>query len=104
MSPLDLLGLTLGTSFAAGLNLYATVAAAGLFQRFGWVELPAGLQVLANPLVLGIALLLFVVEFVADKIPLVDSVWQAVHTYVRPAAPPSRSAGTGRPRPRSRTG
>ncbi|HEX3156984.1 MAG TPA: DUF4126 domain-containing protein [Gemmatimonadaceae bacterium] len=86
MSPLDLLGLTLGTSFAAGLNLYATVAAAGLFQRFGWVELPAGLQVLANPVVLGIALVLFVVEFVADKIPLVDSVWQAVHTFVRPPA------------------
>ncbi|HEX5831761.1 MAG TPA: DUF4126 domain-containing protein [Gemmatimonadaceae bacterium] len=86
MDPLSMLGLTLGTSFAAGLNVYATVAAAGLMQRLGWVQLPAGLEVLANPVVLGIATVLFVVEFVADKIPLVDSVWQAVHTFIRPPA------------------
>jgi hypothetical protein len=56
MSPLETLGFALGTSFASGLNLYATIAAAGLFQRFGIVELPPQLQVLAHPLVLGIAI------------------------------------------------
>lgn len=86
MSPLETLGFALGTSFASGLNLYATVAAAGLFQRFGVVQLPDSLQVLANPIVLGIAIALFVIEFIADKIPYVDSVWDAVHTFIRPPA------------------
>ncbi len=86
MSPLETLGFTLGTSFASGLNVYATIAAAGLFQRFGVVQLPDPLQVLANPFVLGIALTLFVIEFIADKIPYVDSAWDAVHTFIRPPA------------------
>ena len=86
MSPLETLGFALGTSFASGLNLYATVAAAGLFERFGIIYLPEPLQVLSHPLVLGLALALFVVEFVADKIPYVDSVWDAVHTFIRPPA------------------
>ena len=86
MSPLETLGFTLGTSFASGLNLYATVAAVGLFERFGIVQLPDQLHVLAHPLVLGLALALFVIEFVADKIPYVDSVWDAVHTFIRPPA------------------
>ena len=86
MSPLETLGFTLGTSFASGLNVYATIAAAGLFQRFGVVQLPEPLQVLANPLVLGIAIALFLIEFVADKIPYIDSAWDAVHTFIRPPA------------------
>jgi hypothetical protein len=86
MSPLETLGFALGTSFASGLNLYATVAAAGLFQRLGIVELPDTLQVLANPFVMGIATILFLVEFIADKIPYVDSAWDAVHTFIRPPA------------------
>jgi Domain of unknown function (DUF4126) len=86
MSPLETLGFALGTSFASGLNLYATVAAAGLFQRFGIVQLPDSLQVLANPFVLGIAIALFLLEFIADKIPYVDSAWDAVHTFIRPPA------------------
>jgi Domain of unknown function (DUF4126) len=86
MSPLETLGFALGTSFASGLNLYATVAAAGLFHRFGIVTLPEPLQVLANPVVLGIALTLFLVEFVADKIPFIDSAWDALHTFIRPPA------------------
>jgi hypothetical protein len=86
MSPLETLGFALGTSFASGLNLYATVAAAGLFQRYGIVTLPEPLQLLANPIVLGVALTLFLVEFIADKIPYVDSVWDAVHTFIRPPA------------------
>ena len=86
MSPLETLGFALGTSFASGINLYATVAAAGLFQRLGVVTLPEPLQVLANPVVLGVAITLFLVEFVADKIPYVDSAWDAVHTFIRPPA------------------
>lgn len=86
MTPLQTLGFALGTSFASGLNLYATVAAAGLFERFGLVELPPSLHVLSNPVIIGIALALFVIEFIADKIPLVDSAWDAVHTFIRPPA------------------
>jgi hypothetical protein len=86
MSPLETLGFALGTSFASGLNLYATVAAVGLFERFGIVQLPPQLQVLAHPMVLGLAVALFVIEFIADKIPYVDSVWDAVHTFIRPPA------------------
>jgi hypothetical protein len=86
MSPLQTLGFALGTSFASGLNLYATVAAAGLFQRFGLIQLPDTLQVLANPFVLGLAIILFLIEFIADKIPYVDSAWDAVHTFIRPPA------------------
>jgi hypothetical protein len=86
MSPFETLGFALGTSFASGLNLYATVAAAGLFQRFGIVSLPEPLTVLANPVVLGVAITLFVIEFVADKIPYVDSAWDALHTFIRPPA------------------
>jgi hypothetical protein len=86
MSPLETLGFALGTSFASGLNIYATVAAAGLFQRFGVVQLPDPLQVLANPFVMGLAIILFLIEFIADKIPYVDSAWDAVHTFIRPPA------------------
>ena len=86
MSPLDTLGFALGTSFASGLNLYLTVAAVGLFERFGIIHLPPQLQVLAHPIVLGVAVALFVIEFIADKIPYVDSVWDAVHTFIRPPA------------------
>jgi hypothetical protein len=86
MSPLETLGFALGTSFASGLNVYATVAAAGLMQRLGVVHLPETLQVLSHPIVLGLALTLFVIEFIADKIPYVDSAWDAVHTFIRPPA------------------
>jgi len=80
------LGLALGTSFAAGLNLYATVLTAGLLQRFGVVELPASLDVVAHPAILTIAGVLFVVEFIADKVPWVDTAWDLAHTLIRPLA------------------
>lgn len=83
---LDLAGLALGTSFAAGLNVYATVATLGLLQRFGVVALPTSLEPLAHPLVIGLALLLYVVEFFADKIPFIDSIWDIIHTFIRPPA------------------
>src|SRR4051812_49379630 len=86
MSPLDTLGFALGTSFASGLNVYLTIAAAGLMQRFGIIQLPDALHVLANPIVLGLALALFVIEFIADKIPYVDTAWDAIHTFIRPPA------------------
>src|SRR5690242_10977041 len=86
MGPLETLGFALGTSFASGLNLYATVAAARLLQRAGYITLPAGLTPLAHPVVIGIALALFVVEFIADKIPYVDTAWDAIHTFIRPPA------------------
>ena len=82
----DLLGFVLGTSFASGLNLYATVGAAGLLQRLNLVNLPPQLEILAHPVVLGLSLTLFVVEFLADKIPVVDSAWDAIHTFIRPPA------------------
>lgn len=74
----------MGFSFAAGLNLYATVAILGLASRYQWVHLPPQFQAFDNNLVIGTALVLYLVEFVADKIPWVDSVWDAVHTVIRP--------------------
>lgn len=85
MDLLTTLGRTLGFSFAAGINLYATVALLGLASRFDWVALPRQFNVFDNDVVIGAALVLYVVEFVADKIPWVDSVWDAVHTVIRPA-------------------
>jgi uncharacterized membrane protein len=84
MDVLATLGRTLGFSLAAGVNLYATVALVGLAARFGWVELPAQFQIFNNPWVIGVAGVLYVVEFFADKIPWVDTMWDAVHTFVRP--------------------
>ena len=81
---LPTLGRTLGFSFAAGINLYATVAILGLSSRYGWVSLPEQFRVFDNDLVIGAALVLYVVEFIADKVPWVDSMWDAVHTVIRP--------------------
>jgi hypothetical protein len=78
------LGRTLGFSFAAGINLYATVAILGLASRYGWVSLPPQYRVFDNDLIIGAAIVLYVIEFVADKIPWVDSLWDAVHTVIRP--------------------
>ncbi|HEX3118754.1 MAG TPA: DUF4126 domain-containing protein [Candidatus Acidoferrum sp.] len=86
MNPIETLGLALGAGFSSGLNLYATIATLGLLQRFGVIHLPEQLQVLAHPWVLGIAIALYLIEFLADKIPLVDTVWDAIHTVIRPPA------------------
>ena len=74
----------MGFSFAAGLNLYATVAILGLASRYHWVSLPPQFQIFDNNFVIGAAIVLYLVEFFADKIPWVDSVWDAVHTVIRP--------------------
>jgi VWFA-related protein len=78
------LGRTLGFSFAAGINLYATVALLGLASRFGWVALPPQYQAFDHDWVIYTALALYLVEFLADKIPWVDTVWDTVHTLIRP--------------------
>jgi hypothetical protein len=74
----------MGFSFAAGINLYATVAILGLASRFDWVSLPPQFKVFDNDIVIAAAIVMYVVEFFADKIPWVDSVWDAVHTVIRP--------------------
>jgi hypothetical protein len=86
MNPIETLSLVLGTGFSSGLNVYATIATLGLLERFGVVHLPEKLQILAHPLVLGVAVALYVVEFLADKSPYIDSVWQVVRTFIRPPA------------------
>lgn len=82
----QILGFVFGTAFASGLNLYATIAVAGLLERFGGVHLPGSLAILGNPLVITAALLLYLIEFAADKIPYVDHVWDVLHTFIRPFA------------------
>lgn len=84
MDSLTTLGRTLGFSFAAGVNLYATVAILGLASRYGWVTLPPQYAVFDNDWIIGAALVMYVIEFVADKIPWLDSAWDAVHTFIRP--------------------
>ena len=78
------LGRTLGFSLAAGVNLYATVAILGLASRYQWVQLPDQFKVFDNPWIIGAAGVLYVIEFVADKVPWVDSLWDSVHTLIRP--------------------
>jgi hypothetical protein len=99
MSAIQTLGFLLGTSFASGLNLYATIAALGLLHRFHVIELPPSLQDLSHTVVLFIAVALYAIEFVADKVPYVDSVWDAVHTFIRPPAAALLAYGAVGPMP-----
>jgi hypothetical protein len=78
------LGRTMGFSFAAGINLYATVAILGLASRYQWVTLPPQFQAFDNDWVIGTAIVLYLVEFVADKVPWFDSIWDTIHTAIRP--------------------
>jgi hypothetical protein len=84
MDLLTVLGRTLGFSAAAGINLYATVAILGLASRYHWVTLPPQFRVFDNDVIIIVALVMYVVEFLADKIPWVDSVWDLIHTLIRP--------------------
>jgi hypothetical protein len=79
----ELFALLAAIGFAAGLNLYATVAVLGLLARFGHLPLPPGLQLLAGWTVIIASTALFVIEFFADKIPAFDLVWNALHTFIR---------------------
>jgi hypothetical protein len=80
---IQILGLALGAAWTSGINLYATVAVLGLLQHYNLARLPGGLHVLDNWIIIGMALFLYAIEFVADKIPYVDTVWDAVHTFIR---------------------
>jgi hypothetical protein len=79
----ELAGLLVATSFAAGLNVYATVATLGLLAQGGLVELPPALHLLTSWWVIAASVALFAVEFFADKIPAFDLVWNALHTFIR---------------------
>jgi hypothetical protein len=84
--PLDfagLLALAAGLGWASGLRLYTTLFVVGLAGKLGWIVLPDGLRLLEQPWVLGPAGLMLVMEFFADKIPLLDSIWDTVHTFIR---------------------
>ena len=94
--PLDLAqlaALAAALGWASGVRLYAVVFITGAAGYLGWLPLPAGLHILQNPLVLAGAFVLFVVEFVADKIPAVDTLWDAVHTFIRIPAGAALAAG-----------
>jgi Domain of unknown function (DUF4126) len=79
----ELVALIVAVSFAAGLNVYATVAMLGILTRAGVLQLPGGLSVLSSWWVIGASTALFAVEFFADKIPAFDLIWNALHTFIR---------------------
>ena len=87
------LTLTLGASWASGINLYATLLMLGFLGSTGYLELPPGLQILTDPLVIGAAAVMYFVEFFADKVPGVDTGWDALHTFVRIPAGAALAAG-----------
>lgn len=87
------IALTMGAAWASGINLYATIAILGLLGVSGNIVLPETLIVLQNPLVIGAAVLMYVVEFFADKTPGVDTGWDAIHTFIRIPAGVMLAAG-----------
>ena len=83
MDAISSLALAGGLSWASGIRLYATVAIVGILNKFGYVTLPESLAVLSNPMVIGLASILMMVEFIADKLPYVDTVWDSFQTFIR---------------------
>src|SRR5215471_127598 len=79
----ELSAFLVGTSFAAGLNVYATVGTLGLLSRAGFLELPPALRLLSSGYVIAASGALFAVEFFADKVPAFDLLWNALHTFIR---------------------
>lgn len=77
------LSLAVGAAWLSGIRLYALVATLGLLGKYGSLNLPGSLQVLENPWVIGVSGALFVIEFIADKVAVIDSIWDAVHTFIR---------------------
>lgn len=82
-TPTTIAALIIASSFAAGLNVYATLLTLGLLARAHWIELPAGLDMLTHWWVIGVSGFMFAIEFVADKIPAFDMIWNGVHTFIR---------------------
>jgi hypothetical protein len=93
MEALSIITLALGAAWASGINLYATVLVLGLLGSTGLVALPSGLEVLTSPVVLAVAGVVYVIEFFADKIPGVDSLWDTIHTFIRIPAGALMAAG-----------
>lgn len=83
MDAISSFALASGLSWASGLRLYATVFCVGLLAKYGYIHVPTSLSILSNPIVIGVAGFLMVVEFLADKIPYVDSAWDSVQTFIR---------------------
>lgn len=83
MGAIESLSLAMGTAWTSGINLYATVAALGIAGRMEMIHLPPGLQVLTDPVVIAVACVMYVVEFIADKVPYVDNGWDTIHTFIR---------------------
>lgn len=83
MDFISTIAIAMGASWVSGMKLYAAVAMLGLLGRFANLHLPGELHILTNWWVIGVALALYVIEFIADKIPLVDSTWDVVHTFIR---------------------
>ena len=80
---ISIIAITMGVGWASGINLYATLLTLGLMANFGHLNLPPDLQIIADPLVIAAAGLMYMVEFTADKIPGVDSGWDGIHTFIR---------------------
>lgn len=87
------IAIAMGASWVSGINLYASVATLGLLGRFAHLRLPGELEVLTSWWIIGVALALYLVEFFADKIPLVDSTWDVIHTFIRIPAGAVLAAG-----------
>jgi hypothetical protein len=83
MGTIEALSLAMGTAWTSGINLYATVAALGIANRMEMIHLPQNLDVLSHPGVIAIACVMYLIEFFADKVPYVDTGWDALHTFVR---------------------
>lgn len=83
MDAISSLALAGGLSWASGLRLYLTVFVVGLLAKFGYIDLPATLNILSNPVVIGVSGTLATVEFLADKIPYVDTAWDGIQTFIR---------------------
>jgi len=93
METVAAISLALGAAWASGINLYAAVLVLGILANTGHVVLPPALEVLQDPLVLGVAGIMYFLEFVADKTPGVDSGWDAIHTFIRIPAGAIMAAG-----------
>ena len=89
----ETLSLTMGAAWASGINLYAAILVLGLLGKTGNIDLPTNLLILQNPLVIGAAGVMYIVEFVADKVPGIDTGWDSVHTFIRIPAGVLMAAG-----------
>jgi len=94
MGTIEALSLAMGTAWTSGINLYATVAALGIANRLEMIQLPQNLEVLSHPGVIAIACIMYFIEFFADKVPYLDTGWDALHTFIRVPAGELLAAGS----------